>query len=253
MREKLSPRRLGITERLTFRPGVPGEVTFDVTFGYELGGPVKEAFTLAFKLGSDYQDLMHQACIALSIALQSGQSMSDIARVMGESDPAQPPHSMIGLVVRAGVVLDDWLMAQHALVRGPTPTTPEIPPLDPETIFDPTNDDELDEGISSSDLAEEDGGTLVAMAECPRALAKQIPVPATEAAAAARVETNEAKRGATVVAFHPGGAEAGEKHSAPEPMPQTSDAGVTSRERPAPEFEIPAFLRRYPAAPEARP
>jgi hypothetical protein len=166
MREKLSPRRVGITERLTFRPGVPGEVTFDVTFGYELGGPVKEAFTLAFKLGSDYQDLMHQACMLLSIALQSGQSMADIARVMGEDNPGNPAHSMIGLVVRAGVVLDDWLTAQHALVRGPSPIVTPPPVLDVETIFDDTNDDELDEGISSSDLAEEDGGTLQAAADC---------------------------------------------------------------------------------------
>jgi hypothetical protein len=115
MREKLSPRRLALTERLTFRSGLPGEVKFDVTFGYEPGGPVKECFCLAFKIGADRQDEMHQACIAISVALQSGQSMSDLARIMGEDDPALPPHSMIGLIVRAGVMLDDWLTAQYAI------------------------------------------------------------------------------------------------------------------------------------------
>lgn len=115
MREKLSPRRLALTERLTFRPALPGEVKFDVTFGYEPGGPVKECFCLAFKIGADRQDEMHQACIAISVALQSGQSMSDLARIMGEDDPALAPHSMIGLIVRAGVMLDDWLTAQYAI------------------------------------------------------------------------------------------------------------------------------------------
>jgi hypothetical protein len=143
MREKLSPRRLGITERLTFRPGTLDEITFDATYGFEPGGPVKECFTLAFKVGSGIQDMMHQACTGLSIALQSGQSMSDLARIMGEDHPEFPPHSPVGLVVRAGVMLDDYLTAQWALIKHAPPRAPNVF----GHVFDTSDYIVIDEGM----------------------------------------------------------------------------------------------------------
>jgi hypothetical protein len=114
MREKLSPRRLALTERLIFRPATAGEFAFNVTFGYEPGGPVREVFCQTLKVGTDLRDLLHQGCILISVALQSGQSMSDLAHIMGEDDAATLPQSMFGLIVRAGVMLDDWLTGQYA-------------------------------------------------------------------------------------------------------------------------------------------
>lgn len=228
MREKLPPRRLGITERLTFRPGAAGEVTFDVTFGYETGGPVRECFCMPFRVGTDLQDLLHQGCIFISVALQSGQSMADLARIAGEDNPSSSAHSHLGLIVRAGVVLDDWLTAQHALVRCPSPILPELPPIDVETIFDdaPMNDDELDGGISINDLVEEDGGTLTAMAEC-QSSAPPVALPAPLLDRMPPAQINGTRNG---VALH---------------LVETTDDVDLAR-------DIPAFLRRAPAVPEAQ-
>lgn len=128
MREKLPHRRLHLTEPLTFYP-LSGDnpVQFDVSFGFEPGGPVRECFSLDFKVGSDRQGEVHIACIIISVALQCGQSMSDMARIIGESDLAVAPQTMLGLIIRAGVTRDDHLAATWALSRAqdriPKPAT----------------------------------------------------------------------------------------------------------------------------------
>lgn len=107
-REKLPDRRQGITEKLIFRHNEPGELRFHTTFNWEEGGPVREVFCdLPFKEGADMREQMKQVCIVTSVALQSGHTMADLARVAGEDDVAQKPRSIIGLIIRAGVIVDE--------------------------------------------------------------------------------------------------------------------------------------------------
>jgi hypothetical protein len=177
MREKLSHRRLHLTESLTFYP-LSGDnpVRFDVSFGFEPGGPVRECFSLDFKVGSDRQGEVHIACIIISVALQCGQSMSDLARIIGESDPGVAPQTMLGLIIRAGVTLDDYLTSQWALTR-----------------------------------------------------ARDIPKPATEAAAADEVERVDPKGGQPRT-YHVVGAEAGQKREPVDARAANVSAGVTAGE-----------------------
>lgn len=177
MREKLSHRRLHLTEPLTFYP-LSGDnpVRFDVSFGFEPGGPVRECFSLDFKVGSDRQGEVHIACIIISVALQCGQSMSDLARIVGESDPGVPPQTMLGLIIRAGVQLDDYLTSQWPLSR-----------------------------------------------------ARDIPKPATEAAAADEVERADPK-GGQPRAYHIVGAEAGQKREPAEARAANVSVGLTAGE-----------------------
>lgn len=119
MREKLSPRRLAL--RLTFRPGTDDQVMVDVSYGFEAGGPIKELFCYPFKVGSVRRCDVRASFMAVSVALQAGQSLADLARVLGEDDAERAPQSLLGLAVREGVKLDDELTAKWALVSAGVP------------------------------------------------------------------------------------------------------------------------------------
>lgn len=113
MRERLPDRRQGLTEHLTFRRKDKDDVHFAVTFNWEDHARVKEVFALAFKEGTDLQTMLHHACIVTSVALQHGARMSDLAHALGEDDPGKMPTSIMGLIVRAGVAIDE----QRGFVR----------------------------------------------------------------------------------------------------------------------------------------
>lgn len=111
-RQRLPNRRQGYAQNLIFRAGEPGEIHLDATFdweetgGWRNKGRIREVFCLAFKEGTDLQSLLHHGCIMISVALQYGATMGDIAHAMGESDLAKKPRSIFGLIVRAGARLD---------------------------------------------------------------------------------------------------------------------------------------------------
>lgn len=104
MREMLAPRRDNVSMTMTVKMG-ENPVDFAVTFGFDAGRRVREVFCLPFKTGTDMQALLHQAMIAISLGLQHGVTMPELARILGEDDPA-PPRSIIGAIVRAGALLD---------------------------------------------------------------------------------------------------------------------------------------------------
>ncbi len=106
MREKLKPRRAGLTLEMIFKRHDGSEIKFFVTFGFDEYRRVKECFCLPAKSGTDLQSLIHHACIGISVGLQHGATMAEYARALGEDDPVIAPQSIIGLIVRAGVKLD---------------------------------------------------------------------------------------------------------------------------------------------------
>lgn len=120
-REKLPERRQGITEHLEFKRPGKDDIGFAVTFNWEDGGRVREVFALAFKEGADLQSMLHHSCILTSVALQSGRTMAELAHSLGEENPARIPGSIMGLIVRAGVVIDE----QRGFIRKTVETEPE--------------------------------------------------------------------------------------------------------------------------------
>ena len=113
-RERLPARRQGFTENLIHRKGEENEIKFAATFNWQEHGRLREVFCLAAKEGSDMRTMLHHACIITSVALQHGATMDKIAHALGEDDTSRKPGSIIGLIVRAGVVIDQqrpWTMA----------------------------------------------------------------------------------------------------------------------------------------------
>jgi hypothetical protein len=117
MREKLPARRDTLTLPLRFTSGDGNVIALYVSFGLDDQRRVREAFCKAFKVGSDQQALVHDALIVMSVALQCGQSMSDLARVLGADHLDKPPRSFISLIARVGARLD----AEHNPI--PVPAT----------------------------------------------------------------------------------------------------------------------------------
>jgi hypothetical protein len=105
MRVTLPSRRPGVSLDLEFsaRPGHVVELA--THYGFDETHTVREVFCLPLKTGTDLQTMVHQACIVISMALQHGATMDELARVLGE-DGEEKPRSIIGHIVRVGATLD---------------------------------------------------------------------------------------------------------------------------------------------------
>lgn len=112
-REKLPQRRHGVTMPVILeRPG--GNPTkFDVTFNFGEDGRVKEAFMRSTKEGNDFSSLMIDACVALSMLLQHGETMASLLKSFAQYTVVENgvdvplPTSALGAIARAGADLDD--------------------------------------------------------------------------------------------------------------------------------------------------
>lgn len=111
-RKRLSNRRRAIRDRLKWQDSRGSDHECEISFGFDAQGAIREVFCLAAKDGSDMQGIVHDACIAASIALQFGARISDLAQSFGElREEGQAagqgrPASVIGAVARAGVALE---------------------------------------------------------------------------------------------------------------------------------------------------
>jgi hypothetical protein len=86
------------------------ELKMQVTFGLDQLGHVKEVFGRASKTGTDLQGLISDGCIAVSLLLQHGMSIEEVAVALGENRPegekSGPPASPLGAIARAGVEVE---------------------------------------------------------------------------------------------------------------------------------------------------
>lgn len=109
-RARLPDRRPAVRETLTWQDSQGGDHQADVSFGFGRDGRVREVFCLAAKDGTDMQALVHDACIAASIALQRGHTIAALARAFGElreeGQSAGRPASVIGALARLGVEIE---------------------------------------------------------------------------------------------------------------------------------------------------
>ena len=109
-RTRLPNRRRSIRETVRHQFSSGNEHEFEVTFGFDSAGAVREVFCAGAHTQSDMQGIIHDACIATSIALQFGASIRDLAKSFGElrdeGAPDGPPASPIGAIARAGAAIE---------------------------------------------------------------------------------------------------------------------------------------------------
>jgi len=109
MRTKLKQRRY--CEAVTIVFGQSGfEKLYEVHFGFDETGFVKEVFCLPERTGTDIQGMVHDACIAISIGLQHGMAIGELASKLGELRPEGakrgPPSSIFGAIAIMGAALE---------------------------------------------------------------------------------------------------------------------------------------------------
>jgi hypothetical protein len=123
-REKLPDRRQGVTVRLCYRKGEADEIGFDATFNWQEGGRLREVFCeLPFREGAQMRGLVDHACIVVSVALQRGATMAGLAATLVEDDLEQRAGSLLGLIIRTGMMID---AERGFMPEGEPPPTPEF-------------------------------------------------------------------------------------------------------------------------------
>lgn len=95
-RQRLPNRRLAVTEAVAWRGG-----TWLLGVGFDPAGRVREAFLDGPKTGTDYEALMDDACVMISLLLQLGLPAPEIAARLGQvaGDPADAPVEVVVEVV----------------------------------------------------------------------------------------------------------------------------------------------------------
>jgi hypothetical protein len=91
-RTKLPDRRPSVRQRMKWQDGRGSDHFADVSFGFDMKGAIREVFCLANKDGSDMQGLVHDACIAASLALQHGARIQELAKSFGELREEDQKH-----------------------------------------------------------------------------------------------------------------------------------------------------------------
>jgi hypothetical protein len=91
---------------------------FEIGFGLEDSGIVREVFCCGAHTQSDLQLLVEDACVATSIALQYGARIGKFVKSFGElreeGATSGPPASIMGAIARAGVALERDIMEGRA-------------------------------------------------------------------------------------------------------------------------------------------
>ena len=109
MRDNLPRRRFGLISHVPFRND-----SYDISFNFHPStARIVECFysrTGSVKQGSDIDALLTDACIAVSLLLRHGASLSSLAEAFGENrgfdNLPGPPSSVLGAIARAGAALE---------------------------------------------------------------------------------------------------------------------------------------------------
>lgn len=103
-RKKLRDRRPAVRQRMKWEDGQKNLHVAEVSFGFDRDGAIREVFCLAKREGTDMQGLVHDACIATSIALQRGARVADLAKSFSElrteGQEIGRPASVMGYLLR---------------------------------------------------------------------------------------------------------------------------------------------------------
>lgn len=102
-RVELPNGRHGITMPVEYVTAGGHHQFFDATFG--ITDRVVEVFMRATKEGNDFSILLQDACIAISLLLQHGETAADLVRAFSDLGP-------IAAIVRAAAELDERIKAE---------------------------------------------------------------------------------------------------------------------------------------------
>lgn len=114
-REKLPNGRHGVRVPVEFRDPSGAEFTFLVTYNLD-AARVMECFMsnddiTMLKEGSMLRSILEDGCITISLLLQHGMTMAEIADTLGENRPewgsSGNPSSPFGAIARAGADIDN--------------------------------------------------------------------------------------------------------------------------------------------------
>ena len=109
-RERLPDRRRGERTEVEFVDAQGNTRRYQVGFGFDRANIIREVFCEAAKSGSDLQDMIHDGCIAMSVALQFGARIGELAKSFSErreeTETSGPPASPFGAIARAGAALE---------------------------------------------------------------------------------------------------------------------------------------------------
>jgi hypothetical protein len=104
MREKLPARRPTLTVETSWRSHA-----FSISIGFDYDGRPREMFADAEKPTSDFQAVLADSCIVISIALQFGCTLEELAKSMGSTEtydagePVEEPSSPVGHILNAAI------------------------------------------------------------------------------------------------------------------------------------------------------
>lgn len=109
-RAPLQNRRASVVEDVLYTSAGGNDQRFTVRFGFDQNNRIKECFCNSLKSGTDLNGLINDSCIAISLLLQHGMSMADLAEAFGENraegQSNGPPSSPLGAVARAGAKIE---------------------------------------------------------------------------------------------------------------------------------------------------
>lgn len=122
MRTPLNDRRQNITTEVKWTTPSSIDQKLIVTYGLDRGGKVREAFCAGYRADTDLCALTNDACIMMSLLLQHGVSITEVAAACGqntaEGETDGPPASLLGAIAREGVNIERlWNSGQIGLMK----------------------------------------------------------------------------------------------------------------------------------------
>lgn len=110
VRRRLPDCRRNETVAFTFQNSRGEKLIYEACFGLDAKDVVREVFCNVAKTGTDLQALINDACVNMSISLQFGARIGDLAHALGELrdevDPENRPASILGAIAVAGAELE---------------------------------------------------------------------------------------------------------------------------------------------------
>ena len=94
---QLPPRRLTVTVGIEW-----ANRAWSISVGFDDALQVREIFADGHKSGTDVEAILDDACILISMLLQSGASIQDLAEKLGREgvDPTAPASSIVGIAIK---------------------------------------------------------------------------------------------------------------------------------------------------------
>lgn len=112
-RRRLPDRRPSIRDVVEWLDSTGNKRKAEVSFGFDVDGSIREVFCLAAQEITDMQAVVHDACIAVSHALQMGARIADLAKSFGEfrneGEAEGRSASVIGALAHAGAAMEKQL------------------------------------------------------------------------------------------------------------------------------------------------